>query len=120
MNTVRKLALDVINEVLNNGAYSNLLLSETIKDNSLNNKDKRLLTELVYGTIQYKMTLDYYINQFIGEKKIKNRVRNILRMAFYQKIYLDKIPDFAIINEAVELTKISDMESSSLVNAVLR
>ena len=47
-------------------------------------------------------------------------VRNILNMAFYQKIYLDKIPDYAIINEAVNLTKEKNKRYSGLVNAVLR
>lgn len=118
--TIRKYALDIINKVLNEGAYSNLTLSETIKTNNFRNKDIGLLTELVYGTIQYKMTLDYYLSDFIGDKKIPNTVRNILNMAFYQKIYLDKIPDHAIINEAVNLTKLTHEKLSGFVNAVLR
>lgn len=118
--TVRKLALEIINKVLLEGAYSNLLLNETIKNNKLNHKDIGLLTELVYGTIQFKITLDYYVNKFIGDKKIPHMVRNILNMAFYQKIYLDKIPDYAIINEAVNLTKENNKRYTGLVNGVLR
>jgi 16S rRNA (cytosine967-C5)-methyltransferase len=120
MKTVREVAIDVINQVFNQGAYSNLLLNETIKTQELNKKDIGLLTELVYGTIQYKITLDYYLNSFIGAKKIPNQVRNILLMAFYQKLYLDKIPDFAIINEAVNLTKLTHEKNAGLVNGVLR
>ncbi len=115
---VREAALDVINKVLTEGAYSNLLLNETIHKNDLNDKDIGLLTELVYGTIQYKMTLDYYLTPYVGDKKIKNVIRNLLRMAFYQKVYLDKIPDHAIINEAVNIAKIYHQDS--FVNAVLR
>jgi|SRR5690554_3310365 len=118
--TIRKYALDIINQVLNEGAYSNLLLSETIKNNKFNNKDIGLLTELVYGTIQYKITLDYYLGKFIGDKKIPNNVRNILNMALYQKIYLDKIPNHAIINEAVNLTKLNNNKHAGFVNGVLR
>lgn len=120
MKNVREIALDIINKVLNEGAYSNLLLNETIKNSELNNQDIGLLTELVYGTIQYKMTLDYYLSSYIEQKKIKNYVRNILRMAVYQKIYLDKIPDHAIINEAVNLAKVINQDTANFVNAVLR
>ncbi len=120
MENVREKALDIINQVLNEEAYSNLLLSETIKNNEIKDIDIGLLTELVYGTIQYKMTLDYYLSKYIGEKKIKNYVRNILRMSIYQKVYLEKIPDHAIINEAVNLTKKKYEDSAGFVNAVLR
>jgi len=120
LKKVREVALDIINKVLNEGAYSNLLLSDTINNSELNEKDISLLTELTYGTIQYMMTLDYYLSPFIGDKKIKNGIRNILRMAIYQKEFLDKIPDHAIINEAVNLTKLRYQEHSGFVNAVLR
>ncbi|QVK18836.1 16S rRNA (cytosine(967)-C(5))-methyltransferase RsmB [Mycoplasmatota bacterium] len=120
MKNVREVALNIINKVLNEGAYSNLILNETIQTIRLNEKDVGLLTELVYGTIQYKTTLDYFLAHFIGEKKIKNEVRNILRMAVYQMVYLDKIPNHAIINEAVNLTKRKYEGKSGFVNAVLR
>ncbi len=120
MKNVRNIAIEIINKVLNEGAYSNLLLNETIKNSELNNKDIRLLTELVYGTIQYKMTLDYYLSGYIEHKKIKNYIRNILRMAVYQMVYLDKIPDHAIINESVNMAKIINQDTANFVNAVLR
>ncbi len=114
---IREVALQIINQVLNEGAYSNLLLNETINQNDFNQNDIGLLTELLYGTIQYKMTLDYYLSNYIGDKKVSKNIRNILRMAVYQKVYLDKIPDHAIINEAVNLTK---KKYKGFVNAVLR
>jgi 16S rRNA (cytosine967-C5)-methyltransferase len=119
--TARKVALEIITDVLNGEAYSNLLLNKRIKDQAVSPVDVGLLTELVYGTIQYKLTLDYYLNDYIEGKKIPNYIRNNLNMAIYQMVYLDKIPNHAIINEAVELTKDRYGQSqANFVNAVLR
>lgn len=120
MTKVRKLALEIINQVLLEDAYSNLLLSEVLNKYHLKDVDKRLLTELVYGTITYLLTLDYYLSKYIGSKKVDDVIRNILRMAVYQIVYLDRIPNHAIVNEAVELAKEYKQEASSFVNGVLR
>ncbi|MDF2699724.1 MAG: rsmB [Haloplasmataceae bacterium] len=120
MKNVREVALNIIDKVLNEEGYSNLLISQSIFNNEVNDKDSGLLTELVYGTIQYKLTLDYYLADFIGERKIKHSIRNILRMSMYQLKYLDRIPQHAIINEAVNLAKMEHQIAANYVNAVLR
>lgn len=118
---VRKVAVSVITDCLNQEVYSNLKLSQVISEGLVKPIDVPLLTELVYGTITYKMTLDYYLADFIRERKIPNYLRNILRLAVYQMKYLDKIPSHAIINEAVELTKERyKQQDANFVNAVLR
>ena len=61
--TVRELALDLILSVEKNQSYSNLLLNTTINKNQLSPADSGLLTEITYGTIQRKMTLDYFCSR---------------------------------------------------------
>ncbi|OIK15230.1 16S rRNA (cytosine(967)-C(5))-methyltransferase RsmB [Bacillus sp. MUM 13] len=119
---VREIALDVIESVEKNQAYSNLLLNTVINKNKLSQADSALLTEIAYGTIQRKMTLDYYLQPFIkNQKKTLSWVINLLRLSLYQTIYLDKVPDHAIIFEAVEIAKKRGHKGiSSMVNGVLR
>ena len=61
MKSVRTYALETINDVLNKGAYSNLKINEVLSTNNINTVDKNLFTELVYGTIKRKYTLDYLL-----------------------------------------------------------
>lgn len=117
---VREIALDLIEAVEKNQSYSNLLLHSAIEKHELSGRDAALLTELTYGTIQRKMTLDYFLAPFI-KKKIEPWVRQLLRLSLYQIVYLDKIPERAVIHEAVEIAKSKGHKGiSSLVNGVLR
>ncbi|NLG82036.1 MAG: 16S rRNA (cytosine(967)-C(5))-methyltransferase RsmB [Bacilli bacterium] len=120
MASVRKIALEIINQVLLEDAYSNLLLNEVINSKQLKEVDKGLLTELVYGTITYALTLDYYLSKYISKHKVDDVIRNILRMAIYQIVYLDRIPNHAVVNEAVKLAKEYKSEATAFVNGVLR
>ena len=61
----REVALNIINRVLIEGAYSNLVLSNELNESDLNEKDRALVTELVYGTIRRKKTLDMIISNYI-------------------------------------------------------
>ncbi|MGG3913191.1 16S rRNA (cytosine(967)-C(5))-methyltransferase RsmB [Rossellomorea vietnamensis] len=118
--TVREAALDVIEAVEKNQSYSNLLLHSVIEKNELPGKDIGLLTELTYGTIQRKMTLDFYLAPFI-KGKLDDWVRQLLRLSLYQLVYLDRIPDRAVFYEAVEIAKKRGHKGiSGLVNGVLR
>lgn len=120
--TVREAALEILEIVEKNGAYSNLLLNTTIEKNKFSYVDANLLTELCYGTLQRKITLDYFIESFIKkQKRIDLWVRQLLRLSVYQMVYLDKIPDHAIINEAVKIAKKRGNKGiSGFVNGVLR
>lgn len=119
---VRWSALELLEKIEGNQAYSNLLLNDTIKHKNIASRDIPLLTELVYGTIQRKMTLDFFLEPFLkSNKKLQSWVRQLLRMTVYQLVYLDKIPDHAAIYEAVEIAKNKGHKGiASLVNGVLR
>ncbi|MFJ7746987.1 16S rRNA (cytosine(967)-C(5))-methyltransferase RsmB [Peribacillus sp. NPDC097295] len=119
---VRDIALDILESVEKNQSYSNLLLNNLIKKHQLSAVDSGLLTEISYGTIQRKMTLDYYLQPYIkNPKKTQSWVINLLRLSVYQMVYLDKVPDHAIIFEAVEISKKRGHKGTqSMVNGVLR
>lgn len=121
--SARELALEALNRVETEGAYSNLLLNGLLRSNPLDRADAALATELVYGTIQRRRTLDYFLARFVakGWDKLEIGVRNLLRMSLYQIHYLDRIPDHAAVNEAVAIAKRRGHAGiSGLVNAVLR
>ncbi|KOS69520.1 16S rRNA methyltransferase [Lysinibacillus contaminans] len=117
---VRDAALSILLAIDKNQAYSNLLLHETIKRHKIETKDRALLTEITYGTLQYKMTLDYYLEPFV-RGKIDHWVRWLLRLSLYQMHYLTRIPPHAAVNEAVEIAKRRGHQGiASTVNGILR
>lgn len=124
MDIARHTALKVMYEIEVNGAYSNIALSDVLNKNrsNLNNKDINLISELVYGTVAWKLTIDYIISTYSSIKlnKISKWILNILRIAVYQIVFLDKVPKSAAVNEAVKLTKKYGARSSGFVNAILR
>lgn len=118
--TVRAIALELIIKIENNQSYSHLLINDALKKQKLNPLDKGLLTELVYGTTQRKITLDYYLAPFLN-KEPDNWVKNLLRMSVYQLTYLDKVPEHAILNEAGDIAKnMGHQGVTKFVNGVLR
>lgn len=123
MDNARKIVIEVLNDVFFNKAYSNIALNKTLKNSHLNANDRALATEILYGTIKYKYTIDIILKHFIkiDFKKVDKYILNVLRISVYQIKYLDKIPDFAVVNEAVELAKkYVSLKSSKFVNGVLR
>ncbi|MFC7372120.1 16S rRNA (cytosine(967)-C(5))-methyltransferase RsmB [Fictibacillus iocasae] len=121
--TVRQLALDILMKIEQNQAYSNLLINQELQKSGLDERDKGLLTTLVYGTVQRQNTLDYYIAPFLkkGLKKKDEWVRVLLRMSVFQFLYMDRVPDHAIINESVTIAKTKGhLGLGGLVNGVLR
>lgn len=117
---VRELALEGLLQVEKNGAYSNLLLNQLIEKNKIEGKDVGLLTEIVYGTIQRRDALDYYLKPFL-RGNIEQWVHVLLRLSLYQFLYLDRVPAHAVIFEAVEIAKKRGHKGiSSVVNGVLR
>jgi len=121
-NRLRNMIVDGLLRIEKDKSFSHILVDHEIKANNLSEKDAALFTEIVYGTIQRQITIDYYIEKFMKRnKKLDPFIKVLLRMSFYQMIYLDKVPDHAIINEAVEIAKKRRSKgTASFVNAVLR
>lgn len=123
-NKAREIALKALYKIEKEDAYSNIALNQVLKENkNIDERDVGLISELVYGTITWKLTLDEIIKKYsnIKLKKISIWILNILRMGIYQIIFLDKIPKSAAVNESVNLAKrYGHKSSSNFVNAILR
>ncbi len=107
----------------NSGKYSNLEVDAAIKKHGLEGAERALFTSLVYGVIEKKITLDYYISALSSRPldKLEGGVKVILRLGIYQILYLDRIPDSAACNESVNLAKKHTHKGTSgFVNAILR
>ncbi|SHJ43683.1 16S rRNA (cytosine967-C5)-methyltransferase [Hathewaya proteolytica DSM 3090] len=120
----REIAVEIINQVLYKNAYSNITLNMYLnKYKDMSKEDKSLITEIVYGTLKYKLIIDETLNYYLreGVDSLDKITLSILRISIYQFKYLDKIPDFAIVNEAVNICKkLRGIKESKLVNGVLR
>ena len=120
----REIVVDILQKIELEEAYSNIALKQTLDSyKGLILKDKGLITEITNGTIKYTRKIDYIINQFSNTPthKMKPVIRYTLRMSVYQIIFLDKIPNSAVCNEAVEIVKKRKMgRLSGFVNGVLR
>lgn len=123
MKGARELALEALLRIEKDGAYSHLVVSRMLDGHPLSRKDAALATELVYGTIQRKNTLDFYISRYVSgpPERLEPWVVQLLRLSFYQLAYLDRIPAHAAVNEAVAIAKKRGHAGiAGLVNAVLR
>ncbi|MCI8760386.1 MAG: 16S rRNA (cytosine(967)-C(5))-methyltransferase RsmB [Clostridia bacterium] len=128
IDKVRQIALKVLYEINEKQAYSNIALDSAIKQmrkesNEFYDKDISFISEIVYGTTSWRLTIDEIIKKHsnIRLKKISPWILNILRMSIYQILFLDKVPKSAAVNEGVNLAKrYGHQASSNFVNAILR
>lgn len=115
--------IPMLTDLFGKKAFSGHKLDQTLKENHLSDVDKALFTELFYGFLRYGHQLLYFVDKFLSQpEKMPEKAKWILGIAFYQKLYLSKIPDHAIVSEAVEMTKRfvgEDGPFPGVVNAVL-
>lgn len=118
----RELAVRLLLEVEEKGAFAESLLERTLDRSALEKPDRRLLTQLVYGTLRWRGLLDWWIDGLcrMPGRPLQPPVRNILRTALFQLRYLDRIPPFAAVNEAVRIAKVLAPGRAGFVNALLR
>ena len=118
-NPARALALQILNRTDSAGQYTNLALDSALKKSSLSAPDKALVTILVYGVTERRITLDYLADALSSRpmEALDGTVRNLLRMGLYQLCYLDRIPAHAAVSETVSL---APRRARGFVNAVLR
>ncbi len=117
----RRLALEVLTDVHQNGAFAQLSLNEKLNASKLKPEDRRLATGLVYGVLEDQNRIDYALRGFLEHQVKEPSQMDILRMGAYQILFLDRVPDSAAVNEAVKLTRALGMDKSTgFVNAVLR
>ena len=123
MKNARQITLDLLIKMDMSGAYSNIILDNMFNAERTNSRDKAFVTALFYGVLERKMTLDYLIRYYssIEFDKISVAVIQILRMGFYQLLYMNSVPESAAVNESVLLMDYAGAEKAKgFVNAILR
>jgi 16S rRNA (cytosine967-C5)-methyltransferase len=118
----RQLAFLALRSV-HGGAFADIALDRVLQQAKLNPSDRRLITELVYGSVRRQRTLDALISQF-AKKPAQQQppdLRLILHLGLYQLRYLDQIPAAAAVDTTVQLAKINGFKGlSGFVNGLLR
>ena len=123
MSESRQTAFDALIKTERQGGFSNLTLDSVLSKTNLDTRDRSFVSNIFYGVIERKITIDYQLEQYLSKplKKIKPEVLVILRMGTYQILFMDKVPDRAAVNESVKLSRKNGCSfASSLINAVLR
>ncbi|MEE3393213.1 MAG: 16S rRNA (cytosine(967)-C(5))-methyltransferase RsmB [Lachnospiraceae bacterium] len=119
----RLISLEVINGTMHDGIYFDKLINAALDAHmDLDVRQRRFISRLSRGTVERAIELDYIIESLTdSEQHMKPYIRDILRQALYQIIYMDSVPDSAAVNEAVRLVEKKKMAAlKGFVNAVLR
>ena len=94
-----------------------------VREHLSDERDRGLTAEIVIGSLRWQRSLDYLVEHFARRKldKIDRDVLHILRLSLYQLLHLDRVPASAVVDDAVDLTRLARKGSASgFVNAVLR
>jgi len=120
----RKIALDMLNHLARSDDLLDAVLEKFAGAQAdISPEDRRLVNALVFGALRWRRRLDWLIKEHanLPPAKISPEIRNILRIALFQVFYLDRVPDFAAVNTAVEMAKrFVSVKSSRFVNGLLR
>ena len=120
----REIVLDVLMEVLERGNFVHLVLNQALKKYQyLEKADRAFITRAAEGTLDYLIQIDDVINRYskTSTQKMKPVIRNLLRLSVYQILYMDRVPDSAVCNEAVKLAAKRHFAGlKGFVNGVLR
>lgn len=121
--SVRHLAVDILTQVELNHDFASPLLDKALDDYQLTgHPDGRLLTHLVYGVLRLRGHLDWIIAKLYrgNFENLDEQIKNILRISLFQLKFSERIPSFAVVDEAVKIANKINPEKSGLVNAILR
>ena len=119
----RLTALKALLRVEEGKGYSNLVLDHGLAASGLDGRDAAFASALFYGVLERRITLDYQISHYskMPLSQMAAPVREILRLGFYQLLYMDKVPQSAAVNESVKLTRaVKKDKASGFVNGILR
>lgn len=124
MTNARRLAYQVLLNLEKQASYPDRLMRAALQRHpQLKPEERALFTELVYGVLRWQGTLDWHIDQLSTVKphKIASSVRLLLRLALYQILNLDRIPDHAAVNETVRIARTTHPPHvAGFINAILR
>lgn len=121
---IRAVVLDILIEIEKEGEFSHITINNALlKYQYLDRTQRAFINRLSLGTIECRIEMDYILNQYSKTpvNKMKPLIRRIMRMAVYQIIYMENVPDSAACNEAVKLAaKRGFTGLKGFVNGVLR
>ncbi len=123
MSDIRYEVLKALIKVKKDNAYSNLLFNNIANHEKFDARDISFASRLFYGVLEKKLTLEYIIAKYSKYplKKLSVEILMILKMAMYQLLYMDKIPQHAVVNTSVALAKkCKKMSATGFINAILR
>ena len=123
MANARLVAINALVKIDKDKAYSNIILDKLFAESKLDSRDKALATTLVYGVLDRLITIDYIISRFSKApvKKLSPMTAQAIRIAVFQLMFLERIPQSAAVNESVNIIKHSrESRNAGFVNAVLR
>ncbi len=118
----RRAAYEILQRV-DDGAFADVVLDTVLDRSKLDLRDRRLVTELVYGVLRLLGRVDFALSQFCNQplQRLQPEILWLLRLGAYQLLELDRVPAHAAVNSTVELTRQLRFEGAvGLVNAVLR
>lgn len=120
--TARYQAMQVLSRAMTGEQFLNDGVQQTISQNRIVKRDIALFTNLAYGTMQRHYTLERILLHFVARPQgMKRWTRELLLESLYQFYYLDHIPPYAIVNEAVNIAKVrGSRKQSGFVNGVLK
>ena len=121
----REIIVAILEEVLEEGKYSHLVLGATLEKYQYLSKQQRdFITRVTQGNIERLLQIDAILGQFVKKPKVpkmKPLIRTVLRSSVYQIVFMDGVPDAAVCNEAVRIVKNHGLGGlSGFVNGVLR
>ncbi len=123
MKSGRQIAAEALLRVETSKGYSNIVLDRLLQPDGTAARERAFASALFYGVLEKKITLDYVIGRYssLPVEKMDPLVRQLLRMAVYQIVYMDSVPAPAAVHESVELAKgLGKGRASGFVNGVLR
>src|SRR5213593_946615 len=118
----RKLAFQILRRIEQLGKFSDYELNSKAAGR-LERRDRNLTMEIVLGTLRWQGLVDFLLAPTVSRpwEKIDPKARVLLRMSVYQMWHMDRVPDHALVNDAVEISK-QELQpgTDKFVNAVLR
>lgn len=119
--TAREVARRVLDRIDKDGAWATPTLDGELARTNLDERDRRLASELVYGVLRHRTRLDRALAAHANLKKTQTKVLTVLRLAAYQMLFLDRVPSHAAVNDAVDAARaVGGPKVGGFANAVLR
>ncbi|MDQ3336973.1 MAG: 16S rRNA (cytosine(967)-C(5))-methyltransferase RsmB [Myxococcota bacterium] len=119
--SAREVARRVLDRVEKGGAWATLALDAELSRSGLDERDRRLASELVYGVLRHRARIDHALAAHADLARTPPKIVTVLRVAAHQLLFLDRVPAYAAVDDAVQAARgVGGQKLSGFTNAVLR